>query len=152
MWIEWSKKGGNGWAGGKCFCTVVCAELLWLTIYCSKTSTNTGYQSGSWSLRGLWRQDLRIMKEYDLTTAIAIRPLTQLRTCEMGSLSFSVMSRLKVVNMMRDLLMSMTSNERKNGKNISVDHGSSYRVYLSSIYPTYLGYFTLVPSCRCLHL
>ena len=36
-------------------------------------------------------------------------------------------------------------------KNVSIYHGSSYRVYLSFSYPNDPGAFPLVPSCRFLH-
>ena len=89
--------------------------------------------------------------QYDLTTAILIRTLTQPHTCERGSSSFAAMSRLKFVSTTSASFPSMPSTEGKKGKNASVVRDSAYRVYLYFSSPIETGAFPLVPSCRCLH-
>ena len=81
-------QGGGGWGnvGGYYFCASVRAKLLWRPIYCANPRPDRKSQSRSWSVEGMGRKAPRIMHEYDL--AIVIRPLTHLRTCEMGSLIF----------------------------------------------------------------
>ena len=50
----------------------VCAKLLWIALYFTKARPDTGYQFGSWSFRGIGRQDPQIMWDYDLAIAISI--------------------------------------------------------------------------------
>ena len=96
------------------FCAGVRAKLFWIALYCTKPRPDPGSQSSSRSRRGLGRRAPRIMWEYDLTTVIAIRPLTQPHTCEMGSSGFAAMSRLKFVRTTRASFRSMPSTERTN--------------------------------------
>ena len=60
-------------------------EVLWIAIYCANPKPNPGSQSGSQSHRGLGRQALWIMWEYEFVTTILIWPLIHPRMCEMGS-------------------------------------------------------------------
>ena len=63
---------------------------------------------------GYWGdQALRIMREYDLVTAISIRALIKPCTWKMGSSIFAAMSRLKFMSITRDFLSSIPSSERK---------------------------------------
>ena len=110
--------GGGGWghAGGEKYYAGVCAKSFWCVIYCSKTRHDTMCQSVYRSQRRLGRQALYIMLDYYLTTAIEIRPLNHLSTCERGYLSFSDMNWLKFVSTTRASLPKMLSTERKNGE------------------------------------
>ena len=83
---------GRGHAGDKKSYAGVCAKLFWRAIYCAKPRPDPGSQSGSWSHRGLGRRSPRIMWQYNLLTAIAIRLLIQPCTCGMGSSRFSAMN------------------------------------------------------------
>ena len=75
----------------------VLPKLFWRVIYCANLRPKPDYQSGSLSHRVLGRQDPWIISEYNLTTTISIRPLIQTCMREMGSSTFSAMSRLKFV-------------------------------------------------------
>ena len=88
------KQGWGGWghAGGKTYYYGVRAKLLWCVIYCANMRPDPGSQSVSRSCREMGIQALQIMWDYDLTTSIAIRPLTHLRMCERGSSVFVTMS------------------------------------------------------------
>ena len=94
--------GGMGHTGGKKLFADSRAELFWHAIYCANLMPDASSQSGSWSLRGMMIWAPRIMCEYDLETAIAIRPLIQILTCEIGSSIFAAMSRIKISIMTRD--------------------------------------------------
>ena len=63
-------------------------KLFWHTIYCANPKSKPDHQSGSLSYKGLGRRDLLIIWEYDLGTAIEIRPLNQERMCKMASSIF----------------------------------------------------------------
>ena len=97
------------------FCAGVRVELFLLAIYCAKLRPDPRSQFGSRSRTGLGRRAPWIMREYGLTTAIAMRPLTQPRTCEMSPLIFAAMSWLKFVSTTRASSPSMPSTERTNG-------------------------------------
>ena len=86
------KGGRRGHVGGGKKCASVRVKLFWHAIYCAKPRPNIKSQSGSQSRRGMWGRAPQIMREYNLVTAILIRPLTQPHTCEMGSSIFSAMS------------------------------------------------------------
>ena len=109
------ERGGGHW--GKNICSSVRAELFWCPIYCANRRPDPKYQYGSWYRRGLGRQSLWIIQEYDLTTVISIWPMNHPRTCEMGSSSFSIMDWLKFERMTKAAFPSMTSTERVNGGN-----------------------------------
>ena len=96
------------------FCAGVHAKLFWREIYCAKPRPDTRSQSGFRYHRGLGRKSPRIMWEYNLETAFAIRPLTQPRSCEMGSSSFVAMSPLKLMSTARESFPNMPSTEMKN--------------------------------------
>ena len=78
---------------------------------------NVGSQSGSCYRRRPVSQDPRIICEYNLATAISIRPLIQPRTCKMGSSIFSAMSRIKFSSTTRASFPSMPSTERIHREN-----------------------------------
>ena len=82
------RRGGRAGARWFFFCVSVRAKLFWHTIYCAKPRPDPKSHSGSRSRRGLGRRDPQITREYELVTAIAIRPLTHPHTWEMGSSSF----------------------------------------------------------------
>ena len=109
--------GGGGHSGGKKKFADSRVKLFWRAIYCANPRPNPGSQSGSRSCRGLKSRAPRIMLEYGLAIAIAIRPLIQPRTCEMGSSIFAAMSQLKFASTTRASLLSMLSTERTNREN-----------------------------------
>ena len=84
---------GARWWGE--MCANVRVKFFWREIYCSELRPDPESQSGSYFRRRLERKSPWIMSKYDLATAISIRRLNHLCKCEMGSLSFSAMSRLK---------------------------------------------------------
>ena len=53
------------------------------------------------------------MREYNLVTTIAIKPLTQTRAYDTGSSSFYAMSLLNLVSTTSAYLLSMPSTEKK---------------------------------------
>ena len=71
-------------------------------------------QFGSQYHRGMGSSRPWIIREYDLTTEIAIRPLIQNFTCKMGSSIFSAMSWIKFESTTRASLPRMLSTERTN--------------------------------------
>ena len=79
---------GKGQAGEENICVGARAKSFWISIYCANPRPNPGYQASSWSHRGLGRQALWIIWEYNLVTDIVIWPLSQPCTCEMGPSSF----------------------------------------------------------------
>ena len=88
-----------------------------------------------WSCRIMESQYPQIICEYDPATTIAIRPLIQPHTCEMGSSIFAAMSWLKFAITTKASFTGMPSTERKNGENVSVSCGSAYLDYLSFVSP-----------------
>ena len=110
------KWGGGGYSDGKSFCAGVRAKLLWCTVYCTKPRPDPESHPGSWSWRVLGRQSMRIMREYDLVTAIEIRTFTQPHTFERSSSGFVDMSWLKSVSTNSASFPRMTSTERINGE------------------------------------
>ena len=94
-----------------------CKKLLWRTIHCANTIYLPDFQSGSLSCRGLWRQDIWIIQEYNLAITIKIRPLTQPHTCKMGSSLFASMSQLKLASMTKAFFKIMPSAERTKKEN-----------------------------------
>ena len=81
------KGGGGGWGhtGGKTYYADLHAKIFWCVIYWDKPRPNPGSHSISWLRRVLWRQDMWIMQEYNLATAVEIQTLTHPHTCERGS-------------------------------------------------------------------
>ena len=57
--------------------------ILAQEIYCAKPNTKPDSHYGSWVHKGLGIQAPRIIKEYNLATAISIWPLIQPLTCKM---------------------------------------------------------------------
>ena len=111
---KWGGGGGRGHTGGIKSFTDMSAELFWRVIYCDKPWPDDGSQSGSRSHRGLSSQCLHIIWEYDLATAIAIRPLIQPRTCEIGLSIFAAISWIKFACTTRASFPSITSTEIRN--------------------------------------
>ena len=72
--------------------------ILAQDIYCSKPNPKPDSQSGSWLRKVLGTQALQCIREYNPTTVIATRPLTQPFTCKIGSSIFVAMSLLKVAS------------------------------------------------------
>ena len=135
------------------FCMGVCAELLWIVIYCAKTRLDPGYQYGYQYLRGLGRRSPWIIQEYNLMDAIAIRSLTHTHTCERGYSCFTTMIWLKFVSMKRASLLRITSTDKTNIYIFYADFGRDYRVYLyfsSTIKSGYLHW--LFPVSVCIRL
>ena len=79
MWGLEIKRNNFAWVG---------MEIFWHAIYFANPNTEPESQYLSLSCKGFGRRDLHIIQEYDLATAIEIRPLTQTHTCEMGSSIF----------------------------------------------------------------
>ena len=111
--VAWLRRGGKGWPDGKNIYAGVRAKLFCIAIYCNKPRPDTGPQSIYRSHRGMGRRDPQIMWKYDLTTDITIRPLTQPRTCEIGSSSFSTISRLEFLSTTSASFPIMPSTERR---------------------------------------
>ena len=65
--------------------------------------------------KGLGKQDIRIVWEYNIVTATEIPPLTQPHTCERGSLGFFAMGLHKCLSTTRAYLSSKLYNERTKG-------------------------------------
>ena len=95
-----------------CGCAGMCENVLAQDIYCSKPNPKSGSQSGSRFRKGPGTQTMRIIREYYLATVIAIRPLTQPLTCEMGSFIFAAMIRLKVASTTWEYLPIIPSTKR----------------------------------------
>ena len=100
----------NGWG-----CTGVHGMILARYIYCSNYNHKTNPQSRSWVCKVLGTQSMQITLEYDLVTAISIRPLTQPLMCEMGSSIFAATSWLKVASTTWTSLTIIPSTKRTNG-------------------------------------
>ena len=79
----------------------------------------------------------KIICEYDFMTAIMIRKLIQLCTCEMGSSIFTTISSLKFVSTTRASLPRMLSTEIKTEKSVSSAYGSDYCTCHYSFYEHY---------------
>ena len=94
----------------------VCAKLFWRKIYCANPIPETDSQSVSIYHIGLGRQDPRIICEYDLATAIAIRPLTHTHRWEMGSSIFDAMSWLKFASTTRESFTRIPPTEINKGE------------------------------------
>ena len=125
-------------------------KIFWRAIYCTKPRPNPRSQSGSWYHKGLGRKAPRFMQEYDVSTAILIRPLTQLRTCERVPWVFSL--RVYSNSWVQLVLPTQVCHPLRGQteKNISVSNGSDYRVYHHFPYPNGSGAYPLVSSCRYL--
>ena len=142
--------GGRGHTGGKKLFAHVHEKIFWRSIYCANPRPNSRSHLGYWSLRGFGSRYPWIICEYDLATAISIRPLIQTRTCEMGSSISAAMSWLKFSSTSRASLPSMPSTEITNGGFFYVVCGSSYRAYIYSFSPTHPGALPLDQTCRYL--
>ena len=125
----------------------VYAKLLWRMIYCSNLRPRNDSQSGYLSQRRIGRRYPWIIWDYNITTAIAIQPLTQPWTFKMSYSIFSAMSRLKSASMNRDTFPSIPSTEIKMEKTFSVACGNYYWVFPPFLYPTKPRAFPLAPSC-----
>ena len=99
----------NGWV-----CAVVCDAILARNIYCAKPNNGPNSHYCSRVHKGLRDWSLHINLEYDLTTAISIRPFTHTVTCEMGSSIFSAMIWIKVDSSTNVSLTIIPSTKRKN--------------------------------------
>ena len=143
--VAWSRRGGQGRAGGENICAGEQVKLFWIVIYCNNPRPNPGSQSGSWSCWVLEIWAPQIMRECYLATVSTIQPLTQTGTCEMGSSNSSAISWLKFVSTMRVYFPSMPYTERTNGEKKSVICGIAYRVIFIFLLPLiqelYHGYF-----------
>ena len=92
-----SWRGGLGWGrmGDVEVLLDLCAKLSWHVIYCSNLRPDAGSQSVSLSLRGLGIRAPKILREYHITTVIAIRLFTHPRTCGIGLSILSATSQLQ---------------------------------------------------------
>ena len=126
-------------------------KLFRRAVYCANPTPEPDSQSGSMSRRGLGRRASLIMREYDLATAIAIRPITQPCTCEMGSSIFAAMSQLKFASTTRASFPSMPSTEITNIEKF-IARGNSYRSCPYFTFHSNPGAFPLYPSCDCCSL
>ena len=139
--------GEQGNVGGERLCTSVRTELFCDIIYWAKARPDPKFQSSSWYCRGLGRQTLRIMQDYNVTNKIEIQTLTQPRTCEMVSLSFSAMSWLKLESTTRTSFPSIPSTERINREN-PVACGSAYHACTSFPSTNEPWAYPLTHTCR----
>ena len=96
----------------------VCVKLFCHEIYCTNPRPKPDSYSGSLSRRGLGKRAPRIICEYDIATAISIRPLTQTRTWEMVSSIFSAMSQIKSPSTAMTSFSRIPSTETTNGEKI----------------------------------
>ena len=81
----------NGWG-----CAGVHKKISAQDIYCANSNTKPDSQSSYWAHKVVGNRAPLSIREYNLMTAISIRPLTQPLTCEMGSSIFAPMSWPKV--------------------------------------------------------
>ena len=102
---------------------------------------------GTLSRRGLSGRALQIIKEYDLTTTIPIRPLAQPCTCKMGSSIFDAIIRLKFASTTRASFPSIPSTYRTNGENISVTRGNSFCTFPPFRFTAKSEAISFYPSC-----
>ena len=116
--LRYQERGGDARPGRtlKSFVRVY-AKLFLLAIYCTNTRPKPKYQYSYLSCREFIRRALQIIREYDLATMIAIQPLTQPHTFEMGSSIFATMNWLKFVSTTRASFPSMSSTEITNSEN-----------------------------------
>ena len=115
--LQYQEREGNVGSGRKWKSFfLVCAKMFWRAIYCANPRPEPYYQSGSLSHRVLVRQDPLIIHEYYLATAIVIQPLTQPRTCKIGSSIFSATRKPEFASTTRVSFPIMPSTERKNGE------------------------------------
>ena len=109
------KRGGEGGVTrvATLFFSDVRTKLFLRAIYSAKPRPD----SGSQSLREMVRRSLKIMREYNPATEIAIQPLIRSYTCEMGSSIFSAMRWLKFASTTRVSYPRMPSTDRTGGEN-----------------------------------
>ena len=110
-------------------------EIFARNVYCAKPNTNTDAHYGSRSRKGFGAQATRSTLEYDLMTAIIIRPLTHPVTCKMSSSSFAAMSQLKVASTTWASLSIIPSTESTNREKNSIGHGSVVNACPSPFFP-----------------
>ena len=106
----WGGVDSNGWC-----CTDVCKSILAGEMNCANPNPKPNSQYISWVRKGLGTLSLQSIWEYELMAAIAIRPLTQPLTCEIGYSIFSAMIQLKVASTTWASLPIIPSTERTNG-------------------------------------
>ena len=121
----------NGWVH-------VCVRnaILARNNYCTKTNPELDSHSGSWIHNGLGNQALWNTLEYDLMTAISIRPLTQPMMCETGLPIFAAMVQLKVASNTSASLPIIPSTERTNRENVSFNRSRSAHTCPLDFIPT----------------
>ena len=88
------------------------------------------------------------MRENNLATTIAVRPLIQPHTCKVVSSIFAAMSQLKLASMTRAFLPSMPSTEINNGEKCFFSRGSDCISYPSSFSTTNPVLFPLAQTYR----
>ena len=106
------------------------------------------YQFVSRYLRKLGRWAPKIMQKYDLTTAIAIRPIIQPCTCKVGY-PFSlpqINSNSRVWSVYH--FQAYHQQIQQMEKLFSVAHGISYHSYPYSASTNEPGYYSLACACR----
>ena len=84
-------------------------------IYCAKINPEPDTHSSSWVHKGLGALALWSNLDYNLATAITVRPLDHPVTFEMGLSIFAAMSWLKVSSKTSAFLPTIPSTERENG-------------------------------------
>ena len=107
----------EGHIGGKTLFMDVRTKISWRTFYCVNQRPDAGTHSRSQYHIGIWSQSTRIIREYELATAILIRLLIQPCTYKIGSSIFTSMSRLRLGSTARAHLSSITSTEIMDGWN-----------------------------------
>ena len=122
-WSALRKLGGGGGSNGW-VCAGVHKNILVREIYCTKPNTKTNSQSGSQFCKGIGTWAPQSIREYNLTTVIAIQPSIQTLMCKISYSFFSVTSRLKVVSTTWSLLPITPSTESTNKWNDYVAHSS----------------------------
>ena len=85
----------------------VYTKLFWTTIYYANTRPRTNIQSIYLPYKGLGIWVPHIIQEYDLATAVAVRPLTHPRLWKMGSSILAATSLLKLASTTRVSFPSM---------------------------------------------
>ena len=116
---------------------IVCVRdaILARNNYCVKPNTEPDSHSGSWIHNGLGNRAPWNTLEYDLMTAISIRPLTQPMMCETGLPIFAAMVQLKVASNTSASLPIIPSTERTNRENVSFNRSRSAHTCPSWFYP-----------------
>ena len=139
-------RGGGSYGWGKFVHGFACETIMARDSLCQPDGSESGFQS----CRGMRSRASRIIYEYDLVNAIAIRTLIHPHTLEIGSSIFSAVGRLKPASMTRAFLPRIPSTVIKNDF-FSVACGSAYCDYLYFASTTKPGASILTQTCTYEH-